>query len=151
MSAPRSNARAALVVGVVVLAAVVAAALGPLAALKRPAATWNVEAVEVIAVAAAGAPVTAFVDATCGGCRDPLLQLRVCPGTPGEGAPGAGPVVESACDVAARRAPSDGVTVMRYARPLTPGAHRVEVLFLDRDRLGATRSVARVEAWVDVR
>ena len=143
MNAPRS---VAIVLAVVVLAGLVGAAMRPLAALNRPAAAWDVRAVEVIPAAAAGAPVTAFVDAACEGCREPRLQLRVCPV-----AAGTNEVDDATCDVAARRALGEGVTVMRYARALASGPHRVEVLFLDRDRLGATRSVVSVEASVDVR
>jgi len=146
MNASRADRGVVAVVAVVVVAVAVAAVVGPLAARNRPEGTWDVRAVEVIAAAAAGAPVTAFVDASCAACRDPLLQLRVCPAASGTGA-----IDAATCDVAARRAPGDGVTVVRYARPLAPGTHRVEVLFLARDGLGAARSVARVEAWVDVR
>lgn len=147
MSALRpASGSAAVVVAAVVVAAAIGAALGPLAALNRPALAWDVRAVEVVGAAAPGAPVTAFVDASCAACREPLLQLRVCPA-----ARGADGVDDATCDVAARRAPGDGVSVLRYGRALTPGPHQVEVLFLARDRLGATRSVARVEAWVDVR
>lgn len=134
-----------LAVSVVLVAVAVAVATVWLAALKRPPSAWRVEVVEVVPVAAPGAPVTAFVVADCAACRDPLLQLRVCPAGPED------TIDEPACDVAARRAPGDSVTLLRYGRLLASGRHRVEVLFLQRDRLGASRSTARVERWVDVR
>lgn len=116
------------------------------AAMVRPDARWQVRAVEVVAVTADAAPIVAFVDARCEGCPGPLLQLRVCP----VGANGVAD--DAACDVAARRAPAQGgITRLRYARPLERGSYRAEVLFLARDGLGASRSVARVEAVVDVR
>lgn len=66
MSALRpASGSAAVVVAAVVVAAAIGAALGPLAALNRPALAWDVRAVEVVGAAAPGAPVTAFVDASC--------------------------------------------------------------------------------------
>ena len=113
-----------------------------LASLVRPADAWYVVAVEVVPAAGMGAPVLAFVHASCEACGLPLLQLRVC-----------GPVTEGSgtCDVAARRPPSeDGVTRLTYSRSLDPGRYHVEVLFLDRDAFGAHRSLQRHGAWVDV-
>jgi len=128
-----------------VLTLVVAAVLATpwLASLARPAEAWRILGVEVVPAAAPGAPVTAFVDASCEACGDPLLQLRVC---------GPATTVPATCDVAARRAPAqNGITRLSYSRSLEPGRYRVEVLFLDRDAFGVHRSVRRHGAWVDVR
>ena len=114
-----------------------------LASLARPVDAWHIVAVEVVPAAGMGAPVLAFVDASCVACGDPLLQLRVC--GPATADPGT-------CDVAARRMPSDdGITRLSYSRSLEPGRYHVEVLFLDRDAFGAHRSLLRHGGWVDVR
>ncbi len=141
-----------------VAAALLALALPTLAARSQPTAVWRVEAVEVVPVAGLGEPLLVIVDASCGGCREPLLQLRVCPlGASAAPPPDAGEAIapqvdEASCDVAARRPPAAaGVTRLRYARALTAGLHRVEVLFLARDAFGASRSLARTQGWVDVR
>lgn len=132
----RSTTVLALVVGVVL-------ATPWWATLARPQDAWHIAAVEIVPVAGTGAPVMAFVDASCEACADPLLQLRVC------GPEATGP---ASCDVAARRRPADdGVTRMSYSRSLEPGRYRVEVLFLDRAALGGHRSLWRHGAWVDVR
>ena len=145
MTAPTARRTLRTTLAVALAAIALAAAAVALAALKRPSTSWQIHAVEVVPAAASGAPVTAFVAATCAGCREPLLQLRVCPVGPD------GAVDDATCDVAARRAPGATVTVLRYGRTLAGGRHRVEVLFLQSDRLGASRSTARVEGWVDVR
>ncbi len=150
MKAPRSSVwrGRAVAAALAALAAVglLVLALPALASGVRANAAWEIRAVEVVPVSASGEPLLAFVAADCEGCRGPLLQLRICP------AAAAGESVETGCDVAARRMPAaGGLTVLRYARPLTSGRYRVEVLFLARDALGASRSVARVESTVDVR
>lgn len=131
-------------IAVGVLALLVSSVLATpwLASLARPVDAWRIVAVEVVPAAGTGAPVLAFVDASCEACGLPLLQLRVC-----------GPVAmgSGTCDVAARRSPSEGgVTRLTYSRSLEPGRYRVEVLFLDRDAFGAHRSLRRHGAWVDV-
>jgi len=124
----------------VALAAPAALGLAPLADALRPAGRWSLVAVERVPVAAPGQPLVAFVEARCEGCTDPLLQLRVCRED------------GSACDLAARRAPSAaGATRLSYGRPLPPGRYRVDVLFLQRDGWGALRTTLRAEGWIDVR
>ncbi len=110
----------------------------------------------MVPILAAGEPLVAFVEASCTGCRRPLLQLRVCPSA---SAPTGG-----GCDLAARAAPgavpagpaapaapAAPTTRLRYARALAPGSYRAEVLLLDVDRWGAVRTRAKTEVDVDVR
>lgn len=123
-----------------VVVAALALALPRFADRASPSGRWAVNAVQWVEVAATGQPLVVFADASCSTCAGPRIQLRVCreDGT--------------ACDVGARRAPNpDGATRLRYARPLDPGRYRLELLFLDRDGWGATRSLLRAEGWIDVR